>query len=250
MAKENPVISPARFDAVLFDMDGVLTATAVVHSAAWKRMFDEFLRAYAERSGTPFKAFEIDTDYIQYVDGKPRFAGVRSFLASRQIELAEGGPEDDPGRETVHGLGNRKNDLVNAVIASEGVVAYPGSVALVRELRSQGIKTAVVSSSANAETVLQAAGIADLFDVRIDGAVAGALKLAGKPAPDTYRNAAEQLGVEPSRAVVVEDAISGVQAGRAGAFGLVIGVARKGDSRVLLDNGADMVVADLGELLP
>jgi beta-phosphoglucomutase family hydrolase len=243
------LLSRNRFDAVLFDLDGVLTATAKVHAACWKRMFDEYLRMRAAKTGVSFRPFEIQTDYKTYVDGKPRYDGVRDFLKSRAIDLPEGNPSDPPTAETVCGLGNRKNDMINDVLESEGVEPYEGSIALVRQLRRQGMKTAVVSSSQNCLTVLQAAKMADLFDARVDGGVAAQLDLRGKPSPDTFLAAATQLGVWPQRAVVVEDAISGVQAGRAGRFGLVIGVARKGEGDALKDNGADVVVADLSELV-
>jgi alpha,alpha-trehalase len=238
-----------RFDAVLFDLDGVLTDTARLHAAAWKRMFDAYLAERAERTGEPFRPFDIGADYAAYVDGKPRFDGVRDFLKGRGIALPEGAADDPPSRETVCGLGNRKNELVNETMASEGVEAYPGSVALVRELRARGMKTAVVTSSGNCETVLAAARIADLFDTRVDGNDLGELGLAGKPAPDAFLEAARRVGVDAKRAVVVEDAISGVQAGRAGGFGLVIGVARKDNAQALAENGADVVVNDLAELL-
>jgi alpha,alpha-trehalase len=239
-----------RFDAVLFDLDGVLTDTARLHADAWKRMFDEYLAGRAERTGEPFRPFDIGSDYVQYVDGKPRFDGVRDFLSSRSIELPEGAADDPATRETVCGLGNRKNDLVNATMASEGVEAYPGSVALVRKLREKGMKTAVVTSSSNCDTVLAAAEIADLFDARVDGNDLGELGLAGKPAPDAFLEAARRVWVDAKRAVVVEDAISGVQAGRAGGFGLVLGVARKDNAKALAANGADVVVNDLAEILP
>ena len=242
-------LSQNRFDAVLFDLDGVLTATAKVHAACWKRMFDDYLRMRGAKKQESFRPFDIQTDYKTYVDGKPRYDGVRDFLKSRAIELPEGHPNDLPDSETVCGLGNRKNDMINDVLESEGVEPYKGSVALVRELRRQGIKTAVVSSSQNCLAVLQAAKMADLFDARVDGEVASRRDLRGKPAPDTFLAAATDLGVSPQRAVIVEDAISGVQAGRAGRFGLVIGVARKGEGDVLKDNGADVVVTDLSELL-
>lgn len=238
-----------RFDAVLFDLDGVLTDTARVHAASWKMMFDPFLEERAASSGAPFSPFDIAGDYHQHVDGKPRYDGVRDFLASRGIVLPEGDPGDPPGLETVCGLGNRKNALVTEAIASEGVRAYEGSVALVRHLRREGMAMAVVSSSHNCRAALRASGIEDLFDTRIDGGVARELGLAGKPAPDTFLEAARRLGAEPARAAVVEDAISGVQAGRAGRFGLVIGVDRKGEAEALRSNGADIVVTDLGELL-
>ena len=238
-----------RFDAVLFDLDGVLTDTARLHAAAWKRMFDAYLAERAERTGEPFRPFDIGADYVAYVDGKPRFDGVRDFLEGRGIELPDGAADDPPSRETVCGLGNRKNQLVNETMASEGVEAYPGSVALVRELRAQGMKTAVVTSSGNCDAVLAAAGIADLFDTRVDGNDLGELGLAGKPAPDAFLEAARRLGADAKRAVVVEDALSGVQAGRAGGFGLVIGVARKDNAQALAENGADVVVDDLAEFL-
>lgn len=243
------VLSRKQFDAVLFDLDGVLTATAKIHAACWKRMFDEYLRMRASKTGEAFRPFEIHTDYKIYVDGKPRYDGVRDFLKSRAIKLPEGNPDDPPTAETVCGLGNRKNDMINEVLESEGVEPYRGSVDLVRQLRRQGMKTAVVSSSQNCLAVLQAAKMADLFDARVDGDVASRLKLRGKPAPDTFLAAATHLGVSPQRAVVVEDAIAGVQAGRAGRFGLVVGVARKGEADALKDNGADVVVADLSELV-
>jgi beta-phosphoglucomutase family hydrolase len=242
-------LAEGRFDAVLFDLDGVLTDTARVHAASWKRMFDAFLRQHAEATGEPFRPFEID-DYRLYVDGRPRYDGVRGFLKSRGIELPEGSPEDPPDRETVCGLGNRKNEMVTEVIKSVGVDAYPGSVALVRYIRNHGLRTAVVSASANCAAVLEEAKIADLFDARVDGIVLAERHLRGKPEPDSFFEAARQLGVKPSRAVVVEDAISGVQAGHAGAFGLVVGVSRKSDEDALAKNGADIVVHDLAELIP
>lgn len=241
-------VNPEQYDAVLFDLDGVLTATAKVHAACWKRMFDEFLQRRAERSGRSFEPFHIDSDYHQYVDGKRRADGVRSFLQARGIELPEGDPDDPPDRETVCGLGNRKNALIAEVIESEGVEVYEGSIRFVHRLQDEGIQTAVVSSSANCLTVLRAAKIEHLFKVRIDGVVANERGLPGKPAPDTFLAAAKDLGVDPKRAVVVEDAISGVQAGRAGEFGLVIGVDRGGNRDALLANGADIVVDDLSEL--
>jgi beta-phosphoglucomutase family hydrolase len=238
-----------RFDAVLFDLDGVLTATAKLHAACWKKMFDEYLLRRAETTGETFQPFEIATDYRQYVDGKLRYDGVRAFLESRGIDLPWGSPEDPPDRATICGLGNRKNELIQVLLASGGVEVFESSVALVRQLRGAGIKTAVVSASKNCEAILEAAGIAARFDARVDGVVAARLHLSGKPAPDTFLEAAQQLGVEPERAVVVEDAVSGVQAGRAGGFGLVIGVDRKGDPEALRNNGADIVVTDLGDLL-
>ena len=244
------IITPQKFDAVLFDMDGVLTATAKVHAASWKKMFDGFLKKRAAETGQPCKPFDIKTDYKLYVDGKLRDEGVSSFLESRSIKLPSGEAGDPPEQETVSGLGNRKNELVNKIIETEGVDIYEGSIALVRLLRQEGIKTAVVSASKNCETVLNVTGITDLFDVMVDGNVAARLGLPGKPAPDTFLQAAKMLDTEPQRAVVVEDAISGVQAGRAGNFGLVIGVDRHGEPDSLKNNGADIVVDDLDKFLP
>lgn len=239
-----------KFDAVLFDLDGVLTATAKVHAVAWKKTFDGYLRRRADRTGEAFVPFDIADDYKHYVDGKLRYDGVDSFLKSRGIDLPWGDSSDQPGDETVCGIGNYKNDMVNEAIQSEGVDVFEGSVRLVKRLLETGVRTAVVSASRNCRTVLKAAGIEDLFEVRVDGVVAEEMNLRGKPAPDTFLKAADLLGVEPARAVVVEDAVSGVQAGRAGDFGLVIGVDRKGDPDSLRENGARIVVEDLAELLP
>jgi beta-phosphoglucomutase family hydrolase len=249
MNAPHPSITPDRFDAVLFDLDGVLTSTAKIHGKCWKTMFDDFLHHRAAEGKEPFRPFDIDTDYKRYVDGKLRYEGVRSFLASRTIALAEGTPEDPPTADTVCGLGNRKDELVKAAIDQGKVESYPGSVVLVRWLREQGIRTAVVSSSNNCEQVLRAVGILDLFEVRVDGLVASELGLPGKPAPDTFLEAAQMLGVSPARAVVVEDALAGVQSGRAGGFGLVVGVDREGGGDALRTAGADVVVTDLEELL-
>ena len=237
-----------RFQAILFDMDGVITNTASIHAACWKEMFDEYLGKWAKQRGESFQPFEVSTDYKVYVDGKPRYLGVRDFLKSRGIFLPEGTPEDPPTAETVCGLGNRKDELVHGRFAA-GVEVYPGSVAFVRYVRRAGVKTAVVTSSQNCQMVLHAAGIDDLFDVRVDGEVIAAHGLAGKPAPDSYLKAAEMLRVPPESAVVLEDALSGVQAGARGGFGLVIGVDRKGDADELKANGADVVIKDLAELL-
>ena len=242
-------ITHDRYDAVLFDLDGVITDTASIHAVCWKRMFDEYLRERASRSGEAFRPFDLASDYRLYVDGKPRFDGVRDFLASRGIRLPEGSPDDAPQAETVGGLGNRKNDLVNAVIEDSGVEAYEGSVELIHQLRSHGFRIAVVTSSQNCRAVLKAAKLDDAFDVLVDGNTIRAQHLAGKPAPDTFLMAAKLLETEPNRTVVIEDAISGVQAGSNGSFGLVIGVARKGNAEELKSNGADLVVSDLGELV-
>ena len=237
-----------RYQAVLFDMDGVITDTAGIHAACWKVMFDEFLQKWAKEHNQPFRPFDIGSDYKLYVDGKPRYSGVRDFLKSRDIVLDEGMPEDPPTAETVHGLGNRKNELVNERLKS-GVEVYPGSIAVLQYLRHLGLKTAVVTSSQNCQTVLQAAKVDDLFEVRVDGSIIAEQHLAGKPAPDSFLKAAEMLGVDPKSAVVIEDALSGVQAGAKGGFGLVIGVARKNNAEELKANGAHIVVNDLADLL-
>jgi len=235
--------------ACLFDLDGVLTETAKIHSKAWKQMFDAYLRGRAEREGEDFVEFDAGEDYNDYVDGKPRYDGVRSFLASRGIELPEGSEDDPPDAETVCGLGNRKNQLVLELMKRDGVQAYPGSVRFVEAARDAGLRRAVVSSSANCEAVLRAAGIEELFEERIDGVVAKREELRGKPAPDTYLAAAKALGVEPAAATVFEDALSGVEAGRAGDFGFVVGVDRVHHADALREHGASVVVTDLAELL-
>ncbi|MDH3471457.1 MAG: beta-phosphoglucomutase family hydrolase, partial [Acidimicrobiia bacterium] len=210
------------YQAVLFDLDGVITDTASLHAAAWKAMFDGFLDKHAERLGVPPTPFSIDEDYRRFVDGKPRYDGVRTFLKSRGIELPEGSSDDPPDTLTVRGLGNRKNELIVRLIEEEGVATYPGSLALVHWLRGQEIPMAIVSSSANARAALDSAAITALFDVIVDGVVAAELKLPGKPAPDAFLLAAERLGVPPSETVVIEDALVGVAAGEAGGFGLVV----------------------------
>ena len=240
---------PNAIRACLFDLDGVLTQTAKVHAAAWKEMFDAFLRKRAAQTGESFEPFDPVADYDEYVDGKPRYDGVRSFLAARGIALPEGTPDDPPDAATVHGLGNRKNELVLAMIERQGVEVYEGSVRYVRAVRDAGLGRAVVTSSANADEVLAVAGIDDLFDVRIDGVVAAREHLEGKPAPDTFLAAARALEVAPDRAAVFEDALAGVAAGRAGRFGLVVGVDRVGQADELREHGADVVVGDLSELL-
>jgi trehalose 6-phosphate phosphatase len=244
-----PPVSPDDFDAVLFDLDGVITATAHVHASAWKRMFDEYLEARAASLGEPFRPFTED-DYLNYIDGRPRYDGVRTFLASRRIELPEGDPSDPPDRETVCGLGNRKDELFNQVLESEGVEVYDGSVRFLRWVREQGLKTAVVTSSKNRQAVVAKAGLEDMFDTSVDGITIANDGLPGKPAPDCFLEAARRLEVEPERAVVVEDAISGVAAGEAGGFGLVVGVDRLGVADELRQAGADLVVTDLGTLVP
>jgi beta-phosphoglucomutase family hydrolase len=232
----------------LFDLDGVLTQTAVVHTRAWKQMFDAYLRERSGRTGEPFREFDAGADYNRYVDGKPRADGTRDFLRSRGIELPEGSPDDGPDAETVNGLGRRKNDLVLDLIQREGVKVYDGSVAYVRAVREAGLRTAVVSSSANTQSVLQVTGIEDLFEVRVDAQVARERGLKGKPAPDTFLEGARLLGGGPDDAVVFEDALSGVAAGRAGGFAWVVGVDRVGQADGLRESGADVVVTDLSEL--
>ncbi len=240
---------PDAITALLFDLDGVLTKTAVVHDKAWKQTFDSFLKKRAEDQGEEFVPFDSGSDYNEYVDGKPRYDGVRSFLESRGIELPEGDPDDPQEAETVCGLGNRKNALVLELIEKDGVEPYEGSVAFVRAARAAGLRRAVVSSSANCQEVLEAAGIAELFEERIDGLVADRQHLKGKPAPDTYLAGAKALGVEPAAACVFEDAVSGVEAGAAGNFGHVVGVDSVDHAAALREHGADVVVEDLGELI-
>ncbi|MEG3627761.1 HAD family hydrolase [Streptomyces poriticola] len=235
---------PDDIQACLFDLDGVVTRTAVVHAAAWKETFDAFLR---EREGEAFRPF-TDSDYDQYVDGRPRADGVRTFLASRGIELPEGDPDDPPDAQTVNGVGNRKNALLLQRIRTDGVQAYPGSLRYIEAVRAGGLRTAIVSSSANTVDVLRSIDAERLFDVRIDGVVARERGLPGKPHPDTFLAAARDLGVEPRRAAVFEDALAGMDAGRSGRFGYVVGVDRVGQSDALYAHGADRVVTDLAEL--
>jgi beta-phosphoglucomutase family hydrolase len=243
------VIKREKYDAVLFDLDGVITNTAEVHAACWKKMFDEYLQNRTMQKGEAFRPFDLATDYRLYVDGKPRFDGVRDFLASRGLQLPEGNPDDPPQAETVRGLGNRKNDLVSEIIEDIGVVAYEGSVEFIHQLRRKDFKIAVVTSSENCMAVLKSAKLDAFFEVRVDGNMIQTQQLAGKPAPDTFLMAAKLLGAEPRRTVVIEDAISGVQAGCTGNFGLVIGVARKGNAEELKQHGAHVVIRDLSELI-
>jgi beta-phosphoglucomutase family hydrolase len=233
----------------LFDLDGVLTDTAKVHAAAWKKMFDAYLRTRAGERGEPFAPFDPVRDYDDYVDGRPRYDGVRSFLASRGIDLPQGTPADPPDAETIDGLGNRKNEIVLEMIHERGVQPYEGSVRYVRAAQEAGLRRAVVSSSTNCRDVLVAAGIAELFEEVIDGVVAERDHLAGKPAPDTFLAGARALGVRPAQAAVFEDALAGVEAGRAGHFRFVVGVDRVGQAEALRAHGADVVVRDLSELL-
>lgn len=237
------------FDAVLFDLDGVITQTARVHAACWKKLFDDFLRQHAAITEQTFVPFDIASDYARYVDGKLRQEGVRDFLASRHIFLPAGEKDDPPGMHTIQGLARRKDDLFTLVLQEEGVDILADGLALVRHVRTAGLKTAVVSSSKNCQMVLQMAHIEQLFDIRVDGITAEQLQLQGKPAPDPFLKAAELLDVVPQRAVVVEDAISGVQSGVRGHFGLVVAVDHLGNAAALYESGADLVVTDLRSLI-
>ncbi|MBA5223741.1 beta-phosphoglucomutase family hydrolase [Streptomyces griseoaurantiacus] len=236
---------PDAIQACLFDLDGVVTRTAVVHAAAWKQTFDEYLR---RRDGTDFRPFDKGADYDRYVDGRPRADGVRTFLASRGIHLPEGEPGDPPDRETVHGLGNRKNDLLLELIRTQGVEAYEGTLRYIERARAAGLRTAVVSSSANCRDVLRSIKAEHLFDVRVDGVVAAERGLPGKPRPDTFLAAAADLGVEPKAAAVFEDALAGMDAGRSGHFGYLVALDRVGQGDALREHGADIVVKDLVDL--
>lgn len=240
---------PESIEACLFDLDGVLTRTAAIHARAWKDTFDQFLRTRADESGDPFRPFDLTTDYDEYVDGRPRIEGVRTFLDARGITLPEGADDDPTTAETVRGLGNRKNELLLERIRGDGVPTYEGSIRFVQAAQRAGLRRAVVSSSKNTHEVLRAAELEGLFEVCIDGNVLERDGLQGKPAPDTYLAAARALGVAPGAAAVFEDAIVGVEAGRAGGFGFVVGVDRRGDADELRAHGADVVVADLEELL-
>lgn len=241
-------MSNFSFDAVIFDLDGVITKTALVHSSAWKKMFDEYLLDREKKHGESFREFNHEKDYLPYVDGKPRYKGVESFLQSRGVKIPFGAPEDEPGKETVCGLGNRKNEAFNEVLERDGVQVYESTVALVRELKQKGIRVGVASSSKNCEAVLVRAGILDLFETRVDGVVSAELGLKGKPEPDIFTVAADNLGVTYDKSVVVEDAVSGVQAGSKGNFGLVLGIAREENEKELKLNGADIVVKDIAEI--
>jgi len=240
---------PDGVTACLFDMDGVVTKTAVVHDAAWKEMFDGFLRDWSAKTGTDYVPFDPVRDYDEYVDGKPRLEGTRSFLASRSITLPEGSSSDPPGAPTVWGLSNRKNQLVLEVLERDGVEVYDGSRRYITAVRAAGLRTAIVSSSANTAQVLAAGGIEGLFDVRVDAQVATEHGLKGKPAPDTFLEAARMLGVPAHEAAVFEDALAGVEAGHGGGFGFVVGVDRVGQASALRAHGADVVVQDLADLL-
>lgn len=237
------------FEAILFDLDGVVTDTAQAHAASWKKLFDSFLKRRAAETDEPFVPFNAERDYLRYVDGKPRYEGARSFLVSRGISLPFGDPTDSPGEETICALGNKKNDLFQEHLEANGVQAFPATIDLIHHARAEGVKTAIISSSKNCGPVLAAAGIDDLFDAKVDGADLVKLGLEGKPDPAVFLRAAEELHVEPDRAIVIEDAVAGVEAGREGHFGLVIGIDRRGEGRELLEHGADIVVHDLEELV-
>ncbi|HET9076753.1 MAG TPA: beta-phosphoglucomutase family hydrolase [Acidimicrobiales bacterium] len=240
---------PSHIGGCLFDMDGVLTKTATIHAAAWKQMFDEFLQKRAEETGTTIRPFDVEADYDRYVDGRSRSDGTRGFLRSRGMDLPEGSGDDPSGAPTVQGLSRRKNDIVLEKLRSERVQVFDDTIAYVKAVIDRGLRVAVVSASANTAQVLESAGIADLFPVRVDGVVAAEKHLAGKPAPDMYLAGAEALGLEPGRAAVFEDALAGVEAGRAGRFGFVVGVDRVGQADELRASGADVVVSDLTRLL-
>lgn len=237
-----------HFRAVIFDLDGVITDTAAVHSASWKRMFDEYLAIHAEQTSTQFREFTHDQDYLPYVDGKPRYKGVASFLKSRGIDLPFGTPDDSPQKETVCGLGNRKNQLFNEAIAGGNVIVFQSTVHFIHCLIGSSIRVGVASSSKNCRTVLEAVGLLDLFETRVDGVVSAELGLKGKPQPDIFTTACDNLGVGYDLAVIVEDAVSGVQAGRNGGFGLVLGIAREDNAAELMRNGADIVIKDMREI--
>ncbi|MCK3683696.1 beta-phosphoglucomutase family hydrolase [Maribellus sp. YY47] len=235
------------FEAVIFDMDGVITKTAITHAAAWKKMFDEFLQKWAAEHNKSFEEF-TQNDYLAYVDGKPRYKGVASFLESRSISLPFGDPADEAGTETICGLGNRKNHAFNEVIARDGVQVYESTAKLLEDLKAAGIKLGVASSSKNCAPVLEAVDLLSTFGARVDGVVSAELGLHGKPEPDIFITACEMLGSTPAKSIVVEDAVSGVQAGAKGNFGLTLGIARENNEKELAENGADFVVSDLEEI--
>lgn len=241
---------PDTIRACLFDLDGVLTDTASVHKTAWKAMFDSYLQDRAQRTGDEFVPFDIDADYLTYIDGKKREDGVRSFLDARDITLPDGDPDDDSSAETVQGLGNRKNELFHQTIREDGVKVFEGSRRYLEAVAAAELAVAVVSSSANTREVLEVTGLDKFVQQRVDGATMREENIAGKPAPDSFLRAAELLGVEAAEAAVFEDALAGVEAGHSGHFGCVVGVDRVGQAEALRRNGADTVVTDLAELLP
>lgn len=242
----NPKVTP-EFEAVIFDLDGVITKTAVTHTKSWKMIFDAYLQEKAREKNKPFNEF-TENDYLTYVDGKPRYNGVDSFLKSRNIHLSWGSPEDVPSKETVCGLGNRKNNAFLEILKNEGAEVYPSTKKILYELQETGVRLGVASSSKNCKAVLEAVGLLSLFEARVDGVVSAELNLNGKPEPDIFTKACEILHAEPSHSIVVEDAVSGVQAGAKGGFGLTLGVARNGNSSELKQNGADFVITDFEEI--
>jgi alpha,alpha-trehalase len=239
-----------HFEALLFDLDGVVTDTATIHAAAWKQLFDDFLERHARDQGGGFEPFAIETDYLRHVDGRRRYDGVAAFLRSRGIELPWGAPSDPPGTDTICALGNAKNRRFEEQLRRHAVEVFEDTVAVIRDGRARGVKTAIVSASENCRAILERAGLLGCFDAAVTGVEAAELGLRGKPAPDTFLRAAELLHIRPERAVVFEDAIAGVQAGRAGGFGLVVGVDRGGAAAALVDAGADVACADLRQLTP
>jgi beta-phosphoglucomutase family hydrolase len=240
--------SKLNFAAVIFDLDGVITDTAAVHSLAWKNMFDPYLRLDAERKNKPFIQFTHDFDYLNFVDGKPRYEGVSSFLESRGIKLPYGDPNDPPKVETICGLGNNKNQLFIEIIKKGNIKVFKTTINIITQLKAKGIRIGVASSSKNCKAVLEATNLLELFDTRVDGVVSVDLGLKGKPNPEIFTTACDNLGVIYDQAVIVEDAVTGVQAGRNGEFGLVLGIAREGNAEELKANGADLVIKDMGEI--
>ncbi|EKV30557.1 hydrolase [Caenispirillum salinarum AK4] len=247
MPSDLPRPTQLGLKAIVYDLDGVVTRTADLHAAAWKDLFDAYLKDRAARTGEPFQPFDIATDYMTYVDGKPRYDGVRSFLESRGIALPFGAPGDGPEQETVCGLGNRKNALFRKVVEENGVTVFPGARRFIEDTRAAGIRAALCSSSKNARLILEQAGMLDLFDYIMDGIVAAEMELPGKPKPDTFIEAARQVDATPADSAIVEDATVGVEAGRAGGFALTIGIDRGAGADILREHGADVVVSDLGD---
>ena len=243
MPDEN-VLQNLPFKAVIFDLDGVITKTALVHAASWKDMFDEYLKLRQQRSQEPFQEFSHEKDYLPYVDGKPRYKGVQSFLQSRGIDIPFGDPSDDPDKETCCGLGNKKNIKFRKILERDGAQIYDSTVYWIKELKTCGIHVGVASSSKNCQLILKQTGLEPLFETRVDGIVSAELGLHGKPEADIFLTAAKNMGCVPAESIVVEDAVSGVQAGRNGRFGLTIGIAREGNEKELKENGADVVITD------
>lgn len=240
----NTLIRTKGIKALIFDLDGVVTQTARVHAKAWQQMFDDYLKTTSKKDGTPYQPFNLEADYIRYIDGIPRYDGVRQFLLSRGIVLPEGDINDKPGKETIRGLGNLKNLYFLKLVQENGVDVYPDTIEWIKEQQLQGMRTAVISASRNCKTILEAAQLSHLFEVRVDGVVAEMLGLKGKPAPDVFVEAAEKLGVPINRSAIFEDALAGVEAGRTGGFALVVGVDRSDVSADLLAHGADLVIKE------